>query len=121
MADRMAPALSDEQGTAVRAPIAEQPVDARQVASFLGLSKTDWVYAHAEVLGGFRLGRPGPNRKPRWRFLLSEIPQRLRDLEAELAPEDRPPSRNGGRRSTRRATERGTTPRGVRLLDFKGS
>jgi hypothetical protein len=48
----------------------ERPVNARAVADFLGLQKTDWVYRHARELGGFTLGN---GSKPRWRFLLSEI------------------------------------------------
>jgi hypothetical protein len=53
----------------------ERPVSARAVAEYLGLRKTDWVYANAERLGGRRLG-DGP--RPRWRF--SEVEERLRDF-----------------------------------------
>jgi hypothetical protein len=52
----------------------ERPVSARAVADYLGLRKTDWMYANAERLGGRRLG-DGP--RPRWRFYLSEIDERL--------------------------------------------
>jgi hypothetical protein len=55
----------------------ERPVSARAVADYLGLRKTDWMYANAERLGGRRLG-DGP--RPRWRFYLSEIDERLRDF-----------------------------------------
>jgi hypothetical protein len=51
-------------------------VTARAVASHLGLSKTVWVYASANRLGGWRLGE---GSKARWRFYLSEVDERLRE------------------------------------------
>jgi hypothetical protein len=97
----------------------ERPVDARGVADFLGLEKTDWVYRHARELGGFTLGR---GKKPRWRFLLSEIPARLRALQ------NGEPGRTGEEwranlkpRSARRPAEQGTTPSGAPLLDFEAA
>jgi hypothetical protein len=94
----------------------ERPVNARSVADFLGLQKTDWVYQHAQELGGFRLGR---GTKPRWRFLLSEIPGRLRTLQRSQPV--RPPDPPRTREPRRRPTEKGTTPNGAPLLDFEAA
>src|SRR5919109_611185 len=66
----------------------ERPVSAREVARYVGLRKTDWVYANAERLGGRRLGE---GKRPRWRFYLSEVEDRLHDFGATPAP--RPISR----------------------------
>jgi hypothetical protein len=97
----------------------ERPVDARAVADFLGLQKTDWVYKHARELGGFTLGN---SKKPRWRFLLSEIPGRLRSLPtsepARLPDEGRSTK---PRQPRRRAAEQGKTPSGAPLLDFEAA
>lgn len=98
----------------------ERPVDARAVADFLGLQKTDWVYKHARQLGGFTLGS---GKKPRWRFLLSEIPARLRALQATESiglPDEREP-RPEPREPRRRAPEEGKTPSGAPLLDFEAA
>jgi hypothetical protein len=64
----------------------ERPVTARAVADHLGLRKTDWVYANAARLGGCRLGG---GKKPRWRFYLSEVDERLRRLAREPPTTDR--------------------------------
>lgn len=98
----------------------ERPVDARGVADFLGLEKTDWVYRHARELGGFTLGR---GKKPRWRFVLSEIPARLRALQ-NAEPDricDEWPANPKRRNPHRRPADRGTTPSGAPLLDFEAA
>lgn len=98
----------------------ERPVNARAVADFLGLQKTDWVYRHARELGGFTLGQ---GKKPRWRFLRSEIPARLRAIrDCEPVRTTREgPAKPRPREPRRRAQEEGTTPTGAPLLDFKAA
>jgi hypothetical protein len=88
------------------------------VADHLGLSKTDWVYANAEHLGGRRLGE---GKGARWRFYLSEVDERLREFgERPLAP--RPaktaPRSHAPRRGKRRP---GVTASGNALLDFEAA
>lgn len=96
----------------------ERPVSAREVADYLGLRKTDWVYANAERLGGLRLGE---GKQPRWRFYLSEVEERLRGFgvssvpRAVAKPEPKP-------RTARRGERRdGFTPAGNELLDFEAA
>jgi len=98
----------------------EPPVDARAVADFLGLKKTDWVYKHARELGGFTLGG---GKKPRWRFLLSEIPARLRalqDSEPVRVPKEGP-AKPKPRQPRRHPAAEGRTPSGAPLLDFEAA
>jgi hypothetical protein len=96
----------------------ERPVSARAVADYLGLRKTDWVYANAERLGGRRLG-DGP--RPRWRFYLSEVEERLRDFgdrpppRPRRSPEPRPRTPHRGDRRD------GFTKAGNPLLDFEAA
>jgi hypothetical protein len=96
----------------------ERPVSARAVADHLGLRKTDWVYANAERLGGWRLG---DGKQPRWRFYLSEVEQRLREFGASPTPRQtaRPdPKPRTPRRGKRRD---GITTAGNELLDFEAA
>jgi hypothetical protein len=96
----------------------ERPVSARAVADYLGLRKTDWVYANAERLGGRRLG-DGP--RPRWRFYLSEVEERLRDfgrLPPQRARRRGEPKPRAPRRGERRD---GFTTAGNPLLDFEAA
>jgi hypothetical protein len=96
----------------------ERPVSARAVADYLGLRKTDWVYANAERLGGHRLG---DGEKARWRFYLSEVEEWLRDSggrrkrvrQSQPQPKQRSPRR--GRRGA------GLTAAGNELLDFEAA
>jgi hypothetical protein len=94
----------------------ERPVSARAVADYLRLRKTDWVYANAERLGGRRLG---DGRRPRWRFYLSEVEERLRDFgdppppRPRRRPEPRPRTPHRGDRRD------GFTKAGNPLLDFE--
>jgi hypothetical protein len=93
----------------------ERPVSARGLADHLGLRKTDWVYANAERLGGWRLG---DGKRPRWRFYLSEAEERLRNFDAPPTP--RHPARPEPKPRTPRRGERrdGITTAGNELLDF---
>jgi hypothetical protein len=76
----------------------ERLVDAAQLAGLLGVER-DWVYAHADQLGGVRLGGP----KGRLRFDLNMVADRLDqtdrplDQRRELARSRRP---GDGRPST---------------------
>jgi hypothetical protein len=96
----------------------ERAVSARQVAEHLGLRKTDWVYANAERLGGRRLG---DGKGARWRFYLSEVDERLRELGGRR-PEPRPaktgPKSHAPRRGKRRP---GVTTAGNALLEFEAA
>lgn len=68
-----------------------------ELASFLGVS-ADWVYAHADELGAWRLGA-GP--KARLRFDLEEVQRRLTACEADresVAPSVRVVERRSARR-----------------------
>ena len=96
----------------------EPAVSARAVADYLGLRKTDWVYANAERLGGRRLG---DGKKPRWRFYLSEIDERLRDFGESSRP--KPITKHEPRPRTPRRGERrdGFTTAGNVLLDFEAA
>jgi hypothetical protein len=93
----------------------ERPVSARGVADHLGLRKTDWVYANAKRLGGCRLGE---GKRPRWRFYISEVEERLRGFGASPLPKPiAKPERKP--RSPRRGERRdGFTTAGNELLDF---
>ena len=51
-----APELDEAAAERIAQRLHERPVSARTVADYLGLRKTDWVYANAERLGGWRLG-----------------------------------------------------------------
>jgi hypothetical protein len=96
----------------------ERPVSARAVADYLGLRKTDWVYAHAERLGGHRLG---DGDRPRWRFYLSDVEERIREFRAPRRP---PPRKQADpkSRSPRRGRRRdGFTAAGNELLDFEAA
>jgi hypothetical protein len=95
----------------------ERPVSARAVADYLGLQKTDWVYANATRLGGRRLG---DGKKPRWRFYISEVEQRLRDRR-DAAPTSTPAWQPEPKpRATPRGRRRdGFTSAGNPLLDFE--
>jgi hypothetical protein len=96
----------------------ERPVTARAVADHLGLRKTDWVYANAERLGGCRLGA---GKKPRWRFYLSEVDERLRRPAAESTAARDATSSMATPRSPVRRQRRGDgfTAEGNPLLDFE--
>jgi hypothetical protein len=95
----------------------ERPVTARAVADYLGLRKTDWVYANAERLGGWRLGG---GRKPRWRFYLSDVGDRLRSNGGARPNPVRATSPEPKPRVPLRGTRRGGfTAAGNPLLDFE--
>jgi hypothetical protein len=96
----------------------ERPVEARAVADFLGLQKTDWVYRYARELGGFTLGT---GKKPRWRFLLSEVPARLRALQSSEPVRlcDGEQQNANPRKPRRRPANKGKTPNGAPLLHFE--
>jgi hypothetical protein len=64
----------------------ERLVDAAQLAELLGVER-DWVYAHADQLGGVRLGGP----KGRLRFDLNMVADHLDQT-------DRPLDQRGSRR-----------------------
>jgi hypothetical protein len=71
----------------------ERLVDAAQLAELLGVER-DWVYAHADQLGGVRLGGP----KGRLRFDLNMVADHLDQTDQPLdqrgsrRPGDRRPS-----------------------------
>ena len=93
-------------------------MSARQVADHLGLSKTDWVYANAVRLGGWRLGE---GRGARWRFYMSEVDERLREFggrPAEASPVKPGAKSQAPRRGNRRP---GVTASGNALLDFEAA
>jgi hypothetical protein len=94
----------------------ERPVTARAVADHLGLRKTDWVYANAEDLGGFRLGG---GKQPRWRFYLSDVDERLRGLGSATPMRNR--TRTPKDTVVPRRRRDGFTAAGNPLLDFEGS
>jgi hypothetical protein len=98
----------------------ERPVTARAVADYLGLRKTDWVYANAERLGGCRLGG---GKKPRWRFYLPEVAERLRRSAGESTAARRSTSPTAIPRAPDRRRHRGDgfTAAGNPLLDFEAS
>lgn len=113
-----APELDEAAAERIAHRLHERPVSARAVADYLGLRKTDWVYANAERLGGFRLGE---GERPRWRFYLSEVDERLREFCARTTPRatNRPkPKPCTPRRGDRRA---GFTTAGNALLDFEAT
>lgn len=95
----------------------ELPVSARAVADHLG-RKTDWVYANADRLGGWRLGE---GKQPRWRFYLSEVEERLHDMGASRPP--RPLAKPEPKPRTPRRGERreGFTTGGNELVDFEAA
>jgi hypothetical protein len=94
------------------------PVSARAVADHLGLRKTDWVYANAERLGGWRLGE---GKQPRWRFYLSEVEERLREIGAS-PPARRIATPEPNPRTPRRGQRRqGFTTGGNELVDFEAA
>lgn len=87
------------------------------MADYLGLRKTDWVYANAERLGGWRLGE---GERPRWRFYLSEVEERLRGPARPCPPRPRTPEPRT--RIPRRGERRdGFTKSGNSLLDFEAA
>jgi hypothetical protein len=96
----------------------ERPVSAREVADYLGLRRADWVYANAERLGGRRLG---DGKRPRWRFYLSEVKERLQEFRGSSAP--RPIGKPKPKPATPRRGERrdGLTTAGNELLDFEAA
>jgi hypothetical protein len=98
----------------------ERPVTARAVADYLGLRKTDWVYANAERLGGCRLGG---GKRPRWRFYLSEVDERLRHSVGEPAAPARSRVPTSKPRLPVRRQQRGDgfTAAGNPLLEFEAS
>jgi hypothetical protein len=96
----------------------ERPVSAREVARYLGLRKTDWVYANAERLGGRRLGE---GKRPRWRFYLSEVEERLRECGATPAPRPIARPQPKPRRPRRGERREGLTTAGNELLDFEAA
>ncbi len=113
----VAPELDEPTAERIAAQLdeRERPVCARAVADYLGLRKTDWVYANAERLGGCRLGE---GERPRWRFYLSEVEDRLRDSSRPLPPRSKraPEARM---RTPRRGERRpGFTRSGNELLVF---
>lgn len=57
-------------------PTPGEAVDPRTVARALGVSR-DWVYSHAEELGGWRLGN---GDRGRWRFTLDVAIERAAGL-----------------------------------------
>ena len=116
----VAPELDEPTAERIAAQLRERerPVCARAVADYLGLRKTDWVYANAERLGGWRLGE---GERPRWRFYLSEVEEQLRG-----APGRSPPSQKTTSEPRRRAPRRGErrdgfTRSGNQLLDFEAA
>lgn len=93
--------LIDGQGVQ---QIASRFVDAAAVARLLGVER-DWVYEHADQLGGIRLGGP----RGRLRFDREALTDRLADV-ADSAPATTTPS---GRIAARRKRPRdGATPPG---------
>jgi transposase len=112
-----APELDDTTAVQIarRLEDRERPVSARDVANHLGLRKTDWVYANAKRLGGWRLGE---GKQPRWRFYLSEVEERLHETGASPVPRaiTKPePKPRTPRRGERRE---GFTTGGNQLIDF---
>ena len=93
----------------------ERPVSARAVADYLGLRKTDWVYANAERLGWCRLG---DSKRPRWRFYLSEVEKRLRDFDGPCAQTVQKTAEVQPRTPRRGERKDGYTRAGNALLDF---
>jgi len=81
VARRVVELLRDEQVQAAATAPAAQLVDAARVAAELGASR-DWVYAHADELGAIRLGDSGDGRRPRLRFDLAVVADRLTARDA---------------------------------------
>jgi len=92
--ERIADAVAERlDGGERTAPV--RLVDAAAVAAALRVER-DWVYAHAEELGGFRLGGP----QGRLRFDLQNVLRELRPRPCPSAPADRPRRRRSHRRRT---------------------
>jgi hypothetical protein len=96
----------------VGAPTHGRNLDANEVAAILRLERTDWVYAHAAELGGFRRGG---GEKPR--ILFPE--QAIRDYmqRQRIAQQDDPPAPARRRRTS--TTDAGRTT-DAPLIDYEG-
>jgi hypothetical protein len=114
-----APELEEMTAVAIALRLGrERAVSARAVADHLGLRKTDWVYANAELLGGRRLGK---GKGARWRFYLSEVDGRLREF-GERPPAPRRAKTAARSHAPRRGKRRpGVTTAGNALLDFEAA
>lgn len=116
VARRVIELLRDAQPAAATAVPAAVLVDASRVAAELGASR-DWVYAHADELGAIRLGACGDGRRPRLRFDLAVVADRLtaRDTSERSQPAVLPAQTQVSAR--RRARSLGTS---VDLLPIRG-
>ena len=96
-------------------PVAQELLDAAQVAERFGVSRS-FVYEHAAELGAIRLGAPGEGRRPRLRFDAAAVTKRLRDLPTadEGASTGEPAPR------PRSARAQATPRHGAPLLEIRG-
>jgi hypothetical protein len=110
-------AIADGVADALRvAPeiVAPPLMDVSALASYLGV-EMGWVYAHAHELGALHLGT---GAKPRLRFDLAEVRQRLAARSAsESSTHEKSPA-SSRKRSGRRLSRTGRTPQ---LLPIRGS
>lgn len=108
--------LTDEQAASLRAQLSvpareREWLTADELAEHLGVSR-EFVYAHADELGGRRIGN-GP--KPRWRFPPSDFSQ-PRNMRTHNSGPARPDPRAKPEPPKRRRRKRG----GAKLLAVRG-